>query len=60
MSCSFPGFSPCIRPPMSSREVANACASLVFVVLFKDAAVLVFTKIDFLNFFLKQFDSANN
>lgn len=45
---------------MSSREVANACTSLVFVVLFIDAAVLVSRKIGFLNFFLKQFDSANN
>ena len=45
---------------MSSREVANAFASLVFVVLFKDAAVLVSRKIVFFNFFLKQFDSANN
>jgi len=45
---------------MSSREVANACASLVFVVLFKDATVLVSRKLGFLNFFLKQFDSANN
>ena len=35
---------------MSSREVVNACASLLFVVLLMDAAVLVSRKLGFLNF----------
>ena len=43
-------FSQVFAPRMSSREVANACESLVFDVLFKDAAVLVSRKIGFLIF----------